>query len=156
MKLLITIVVLAGLLGAAASFFIFKNRSAPPMTSIPADAFTKMRLAQQAAASVAYTLSDATNTSTDITISLTDTNSTSTIKATLMREDPSLYDKSAYDKLKPGMKYPEVADILGGDLPKAHLADGFNGTFTVINGRRKIVLTFRNGGVEKKSCEGLD
>jgi hypothetical protein len=170
---LLALIVGMGALG----WFFFKPQHPPEMTRIPDEAFAALKKSREATqggntgvsidqgslstsmsvvSSSTFSIQNATNTSIDISSSAHDGQSSTSVSLTLFHEDPSILSKAAYEKLKPGMKYAEVAGILGGELAKGSMAEGFTGSFTVKNGKRTVVLNFHNAAVESKSATGLD
>jgi hypothetical protein len=170
---LVALIVGMGTLG----WFLFKPQKAPEMTKIPDEAFAALKKSREAiqgantgvslnqgsistsmsvVSGSTFSIQNATNTSVDISSSAHDGQSSTSISLSLFHEDPTLLTNSAYERIKPGMKYAEVANILGGELTKGSMADGFTGPFTLTNGKRQIILAFRNGVIESKSATGLD
>jgi hypothetical protein len=78
------------------------------------------------------------------------------ITVTLPDERPGLLTPKAFAALKPGMDYDQVAKTLGGAMLKGKLADNYTGRFVVVQGDRKIELSFEKGKVTAKNATGLD
>ena len=166
LMLLIGIEVLGGLL--------FRSRREPQMAKIPDETFAALKQVRdsqgggQAAAisrtaggltiesSSAFSIRNATNASVTASASVRDNQSFSSVVVEMTRELPGFLSKPDFEKIKPGMKYTDVAGALGGELTKGSLPDTFSGSFTVINGKRQVALTFQNGVIESKSSTGLD
>jgi hypothetical protein len=78
------------------------------------------------------------------------------IVVNLRKLDPVILTKAACDRLQTGMTYSEVSEILGGDLGKANLVKAYTGTLAVVQGKRRLDLTFEKGKVTAKGTQGLE
>jgi hypothetical protein len=63
--------------------------------------------------------------------------------------------KEAYEKIHAGMTYPEVAEALGGEMTKGRMGEGFSAKLAIVQGQRRIDLTFVASKVTEKSEKGL-
>ncbi len=75
---------------------------------------------------------------------------------TVERPEPPALTKAAYDRLKTDMSYAQVSEILGSGLDKAKLVKAYTGAFAVVQGKRRLDLTFEEGKVTAKSAQGLE
>src|SRR5262249_19882965 len=71
-------------------------------------------------------------------------------------DQPVVLTKAAYERLETGMTYVQMAEILGGELSKGRLQTGYTGTLAVVQGKRRIDLTFQDGKVSVKSSKELE
>jgi hypothetical protein len=79
-----------------------------------------------------------------------------TFPVTIKAELPQVLTKSAYEKIQAGMTYPQVGEALGGVMIKGRMSDGFTSKIEIIQGRRRIYLTFAAGKVAEKSAKDLE
>jgi hypothetical protein len=92
----------------------------------------------------------------DVSTELNADGESSVVKVTLQREKPVLLTKAAYDRIENGMTYSQVAQIVGGELAKGRLSEGFDGGFVIFQGKREMELVFQSGKVTDKSSKGLE
>ena len=71
-------------------------------------------------------------------------------------DEAPVVSRTGFERLKPGMTFAQVGEILGGDLTKGRTHPGFTGTLAVIQGKRRIDLVFVDGKVTAKSAQGID
>jgi hypothetical protein len=78
------------------------------------------------------------------------------VVATLHKDLRPVLTQANFDKLRPGMTYPQVAEVLGAELGKARMVKGFSGTFAVVQDKSRIELAFEDGKVTTKSGRSLE
>jgi hypothetical protein len=54
------------------------------------------------------------------------------------------------------MTYPQVGEALGGVMTKGRMSDGFWSKLELIQGKRRIYLTFMDGKLTEKSAKDLE
>jgi hypothetical protein len=79
-----------------------------------------------------------------------------TFTVTIKAEQPVILTKEAYEKLRTGMTYPQVAEILGGVMTKGRMSEGFWSTLELIQGTRRVYLKFEDDKVTEKSAKGVE
>jgi hypothetical protein len=79
-----------------------------------------------------------------------------TFEVTFKSEQPVVLTKQAYDKIQSGMTYPQIAEALGGMMTKGQMSEGFSSKLELIQGKRRIELTFLDGKVTEKSAKDLE
>jgi hypothetical protein len=75
---------------------------------------------------------------------------------TIKTERPLVVTKEGFEKIRAGMTYPQVAEGLGGEMTKGRMGDGFSGGLGIVQGNRRIDLTFVDSKVTDKSAKGLE
>jgi hypothetical protein len=71
-------------------------------------------------------------------------------------DQPVALTKAAFERLETGMTYGQMAEILGGELSKGRLQNTYTGTLAVVQGKRRIDLTFQDGKVTVKASKELE
>jgi hypothetical protein len=79
-----------------------------------------------------------------------------TVLITFKTERPLVLTKEGFEKIRSGMAYPQVAESLGGEMTKGRMGDGFSGGLGIVQGNRRIDLTFVDSKVTDKSAKGLE
>jgi hypothetical protein len=79
-----------------------------------------------------------------------------TVLITIKSERPLVLTKEGFEKIRSGMTYPQVAESLGDEMTKGRMGDGFSGGFGIVQGNRRIDLTFVDSKVTDKSAKGLE
>ena len=79
-----------------------------------------------------------------------------TFWVTIKAEQPVVLTKQAYEKIQTGMTYPQVGEALGGVMTRGRLSDGFSSKLELIQGKRRIYLTFVDGKVTEKSAKNVE
>jgi hypothetical protein len=79
-----------------------------------------------------------------------------TFWVTINAEEPVILTKTNFEKIQTGMTYAQVGEALGGVMTKGRMSDGFWSKVELIQGKRRIYLTFADGKVTKKSAENLE
>lgn len=102
--------------------------------------------------SVNWSMQDAKNVDSGVSLN----NDIAAITVTLHDPEPELLTPAAYEKIKEGMTFPEVAEAIGGEMTKGRLSDDYNGTLAINQNKRRIDLTFQKGRVAKKSAHGIE
>jgi hypothetical protein len=75
---------------------------------------------------------------------------------TIKSERPPVVTKEGFERIRAGMTYPQVAEALGGEMTKGRMGDGFSGGFGIVQGGRRIDLTFVDSKVTDRSAKGLE
>jgi hypothetical protein len=79
-----------------------------------------------------------------------------TFWVTIKAEQPPIFTKGTYEKIQIGMTYPQVGEALGGVMTKGRMSDGFSSKLELIQGTRRIYVTFADGMVTEKSARDLE
>jgi hypothetical protein len=79
-----------------------------------------------------------------------------TFPVTIWAERPPVLTIGAYEKIQTGMTYPQIGEALGGIMTKGRISDGFTSRLELIQGKRRIYLTFVDGKVTEKSAKDLE
>jgi len=79
-----------------------------------------------------------------------------TFIVTIKGNDPLLLTKDRYDKIDNDMTYSQVAKALGGAMTTGRLSDNFYGKLELVQGKRRVSLSFEDGKVTGKSAKDLD
>jgi hypothetical protein len=78
-----------------------------------------------------------------------------TFWVTIPAREPSLLTNPKYEKITTGMTYSQVGETLGGVMAKGRMTDGFWSRVELVEGKRRIYLTFADGKVTEKSARDL-
>ncbi len=79
-----------------------------------------------------------------------------TFEVIFKAEQPVVLTKQAYDKIPSGMNYAQVGEVFGGVMAKGRMSDGFSSKLELIQGKRRIEITFVDGKVTEKSAKDLE
>jgi hypothetical protein len=78
-----------------------------------------------------------------------------TIQVTIKKEQPLVLTKASYEKIRNGMTYPQLGEVLGGALAKGEMSDGFSSRLQFIQGKHQIDIKFIDGRITEKSVKDL-
>jgi hypothetical protein len=78
------------------------------------------------------------------------------MRATIKVEEPLLLTRKAYEKIQNGMSYPQVGQALGAFMTRGEMSAGFYGDIAIIQGKRRIDLSFGDGKLIDKRAEGIE
>jgi hypothetical protein len=89
-------------------------------------------------------------------VKLKDARPDGTFWVTIKAEHPPVLTKGTYDKIQIGMTYTQVGESLGGVMTKGRMSVGFSSKLELIQGKRRIYVTFAEGKVTEKSARDLE
>jgi hypothetical protein len=78
-----------------------------------------------------------------------------TFLVTIKAEQPTILTKEAFEKIRHGMTYGDVAAALGGEFTKGRLTENFYGALELAQGKRRIELKFADSKITEKSAKEL-
>src|SRR5262249_49069900 len=103
-----------------------------------------------------FSMPGAQDVETSTSISSRDGRTAGAVVVTIKSEQPPVVTKAGYEKIRAGMMYPQVAEALEGEMTKGRMGEGSSGELGIVQGSRRIDLTFADSEVTNKSAKGLE